>query len=195
MDTSPFKVFKRWYKRAGQDSAGDWFEPNATTLSTATKSGHVSARTVLLKHFDDTRFVFFTNYNSVKGKALYENPHAALLFFWPHRGEQIRIEGFVKKVASKESDAYFNSRPFESRVGAWASAQSSTLVSRADFLKNYKNLLDHYQTHDLTRPPYWGGFELLPKHFEFFSAEQFRLHNRVSYTKKVGVWIKEILSP
>jgi pyridoxamine 5'-phosphate oxidase len=190
-DADPFKQFGRWWDEA---LAADVPEANAMTLATADSSGKPSARTVLLKGFDTSGFVFFTNYESRKGEELGANPLAALLFFWRELERQVRIEGSVERVAGDESDAYFRSRPLASRVGAWASPQSKVISGRAWLMAKAAEMgLRHGASP--ARPPYWGGYRVIPVSFEFWQGRPSRLHDRLRYTREGSAWTFVRLAP
>ncbi len=187
----PFKQFEKWF----QDVLNSGFlEPNAMTLATASKSGKPSARVVLLKGIHDSGFVFYTNYKSKKGKDIEENPYGCLLFFWDKLERQIRIEGKIEKVSQKESEEYFNTRPYKSRVGAWASKQSSVIESRSVIVKEFLKYMMKFKTH-VPLPDVWGGYRLLPDTFEFWQGRPNRLHDRVRYSKVKSGWKIERLAP
>lgn len=184
--------FSTWWNEA---VASEITEVNAMTLATATKDGVPSARIVLLKDFDKKGFVFFTNYNSHKGKELAENPKAALIFFWKELERQVRIEGDVEKIPAAESDAYFNSRPAGSRIGAWASPQSQVIHDRDILVKNVEKF--HAEFKDgIPRPPHWGGYIVKPRLIEFWQGRSNRLHDRIQYTLQDDkAWRIERLAP
>lgn len=188
----PIEQFSRWWNDAVRSEI---LEVNAMTLATATKDGRPSARIVLLKGFDEKGFVFFTNYNSHKGSELAENPYAALTFFWKEIERQVRIEGVVEKTDAAESDAYFFSRPEGSRIGAWASPQSSIIKSRAVLEENVAKYAGEFKN-SIPRPPHWGGYRVMPLRIEFWQGRSSRLHDRISYTKTdKGSWKAERLAP
>jgi len=187
-----FEQFTVWWNEALQS---DIYEVNAMTLATADKDGHPAARIVLLKGYDKNGFVFFTNYESNKGNSLAENPNACLLFFWKELERQIKIEGVVEKVSEAESDAYFNSRPEGSRIGAWTSPQSKVIAGR-DFLEErYLEITSQYKDKAISRPPYWGGYVVKPGKIEFWQGRPSRLHDRILYTKNESGWKIERLAP
>jgi pyridoxamine 5'-phosphate oxidase len=191
----PLEQFRVWFAQAPSPDAGAHFEPNAMTLATADDTGAVSARIVLLKGFDRRGFVFFSNYHSRKGVQLSHNATAALLFYWPHRQQQIRIEGSVQRLAEQESDGYFASRPRISQLGAWASPQSSPIASRAFLEQRVEQFQQRYNDTAVPRPDHWGGYLLGPVRMEFWQAQQFRLHDRFCYTLNGAVWTLERLAP
>ncbi len=166
------------------------------TLATATKDCTPSARTVLLKEFDKRGFVFFTNGNSRKGRALKENPYAALVFYWTGKEErQVRIEGSVKKVSRAESLRYFRSRPRESQLGAWASQQSRVLKSREELEARVASLATQYAGRPVPLPPYWGGYRLSPVRFQFLQTRENRLHDLFLYERTGRKWKRSRLFP
>jgi pyridoxamine 5'-phosphate oxidase len=189
----PLDQFQKWFDAA---VAARIPEPNATTLATASRDGRPSARIVLLKRFSKAGFDFFTNYDSRKGQDLAANPWAALVFFWPDLERQVRVEGHVEKLTPEESDAYFNSRPLESRLGAWASQQDQVISSRDVLDRRFQTLLAHYVDHSVPRPPYWGGYRLVPLTVEFWQGGPHRLHDRLLYRhSSETAWTIERLSP
>lgn len=193
LESDPFKQFQKWF---GEAAAAQPVEPNAMMLATATKDGIPSARMVLLKGFDDLGFVFFTNYESQKGRELEENPQAALVFYWPELERQARVTGQVSRVTREESEAYFQSRPVGSRLGAWASHQSQVIPNREVLEKRLEALTNDYQARDVPLPPYWGGYRLAPRAIEFWQGRPNRLHDRLRYTRQGdGRWLIERLSP
>jgi pyridoxamine 5'-phosphate oxidase len=188
---NPFEQFTKWYNEMLK--AG-FVESGAMTLATASKTGKPSARIVLLKSFDKNGFVFFTNYKSRKGKELITNPNASLLFYWDKLYRQVRIEGKVTVISREETRTYFETRPFKSRIGAWASNQSSIIESREILTKNFSKYLSEFGN-DVPVPPYWGGFRLVPDLFEFWQAMPDRLHDRIVYKKQKSGWKTVRLSP
>jgi pyridoxamine 5'-phosphate oxidase len=189
----PFLQFNIWWSEA---VAAKIDEVNAMTLATASGEGVPAARTVLLKAFDESGFVFFSNYDSNKGKQLNENPMACLVFFWKELERQIRITGTVSKTSGKESDDYFNSRPQGSRVGAWASPQSHIIASREWLEENEKEFRKKFNNEELSRPENWGGYRVMPSVIEFWQGRTNRLHDRIQYTlQDNGKWIIERLAP
>lgn len=183
-DPNPFEQFRIWF----EDAIGSKIlDPNAFALSTSTIDGKPSSRMLLLKSFDENGFVFFTNYDSRKGQELASNPFASLLFYWDINERQIRIEGKIVKISAEESDAYFQTRPYTSRLGAWASKQSSQLKSRYSLIKDVVKLTAKY-TKTVPLPPYWGGYRMIPDRFEFWQGRPSRLHDRILYTKENENW-------
>lgn len=170
-------------------------EPNAMTLATTTRSGRPSARMVLLKGIDERGFLFFTNYESRKGRELAANPHAALVFYWREVNRQVRITGRVSKLPVAESDAYFATRPLGSRLAALASWQSSVIRSRAVLEARYRELAARYPNDGPPRPINWGGYCVHPDEIEFWQQGPNRLHDRLRYRKSRGAWVLERLSP
>src|SRR5687768_9333651 len=164
-------------------------------LATSSPDARPSARVVLLKSFDHNGFVFFTNYDSRKSSELKQNPFAALLFWWPTSDKQIRIEGKVVFVTEKESDDYFATRPRGKQIGAWASNQSQVIEGRDTLNERVAELEQQYQGKEVPRPPYWGGFRLVPNQFEFWLGQPDRLHDRIRYQRERGRWTIERLSP
>ena len=168
--------------------------PETMTLATATRSGRPSVRTLLLREFDDSGFVFYTDYSGRKGRELAENPQAALVFYWPRTGRQVRVEGRVSKVSSKESDIYFSSRARDSQLSAWASQQSRVVRDRRFLEERVKRFGEKYPGR-IPRPPNWGGYRLRPSVFEFWKERPGRLHDRLRYRRSKGRWIIQRLAP
>lgn len=188
----PFIQFEHWWNEAVTSEID---EVNAMTLATATKTGVPSARIVLLKGYDAQGFVFFTNYHSHKGQELEENPQAALVFFWKELERQIRIEGAVEKISTKESDDYFYSRPEGSRIGAWASPQSSVIPDRNVIEANVVKYTHEFSGQTIPRPEHWGGYRVKPTVIEFWQGRSSRLHDRFKYSKTADGWKVERLAP
>ncbi len=188
----PVKQFGKWYLEASDSNITD---PNAMTIATATSNGLPSARIVLLKEYSHAGFMFYTNYLSRKGRHLEENPYAALLFFWPELERQIRIEGMVEKVLPAVSEKYFNSRPRESQLGAWASQQSHLIENRKYLEQKYNEYKLRFIDNQIPRPEHWGGYLLKPSLFEFWQGRTSRLHDRIEYTFESGSWQIARLAP
>ncbi|WP_428507931.1 pyridoxamine 5'-phosphate oxidase [Roseateles sp.] len=188
----PLSQFKQWLEHA---LASEVPEPNAMTVATVGADGRPSTRIVLIKSYDDRGIVWFTNYESRKGQELAAHPFAALQFHWVELERVVRIEGRVEKVSEQESDAYFHSRPLDSRLGAWASPQSQVISSRGVLVANAaKAAVQHGLKPD--RPPHWGGYRLMPERWEFWQGRKSRLHDRLSYRLQAdGQWLKERLAP
>jgi len=192
MPTDPFQLFDEWFAEA---RAGEINDPEAMALATATPDGRPSVRMVLLKGHGPDGFVFYTNQRSRKGEELAANPHAALLFHWKSLRRQVRIEGPVSIVSCEEADAYFASRSRDSQLGAWASNQSWSLPSRAEFEKKYEDMRTKFEGMEIPRPPHWGGFRVAPESFEFWTDRPHRLHERRVFTRDGDGWREGLLYP
>jgi pyridoxamine 5'-phosphate oxidase len=189
----PLEQFGRWL---GEAQSAGLLEPEAMTLATATPDGRPSARMVLLRGWDERGFVFYTNYHSRKARQLEANPRAALVFYWVELDRQVRLEGRVERVSAAESDAYFRSRPRDSRLSAWASPQSEVITSREFLEERMRLLAAQYLGQEVPRPPHWGGFRLLPDRIEFWQGRPNRLHDRFCYRRlDTGQWQLERLAP
>ena len=188
----PFRQFEKWFQEA---EASKLVEPNAMILATAGRDGRPSARTMLLKGVDGRGFVFFTNYESRKGRELDANPHATLVFPWFAFERQVIVEGTVTRVAREESEAYFHSRPLASQIGAWASAQSSILAGRKALEEAFKETEKKYSGQTVPLPPHWGGWRLAPETVEFWQGRRSRLHDRLRYRRAKDGWTVERLAP
>jgi len=188
----PFRQFEKWFQEA---EAAKVCEPNAMTLATATRDGRPSARTVLLKGVDGRGFVFYSNYESRKGRELDGNPHATAVFPWLVLERQVIVEGTVTKVAREESEAYFHARPQASQLGAWASPQSSIISGRAVLEEAMKALERKYAGQMVPVPPHWGGWRLAPETVEFWQGRRSRLHDRLRYRRAKDGWTVERLAP
>jgi pyridoxamine 5'-phosphate oxidase len=191
VDRDPLKQFGRWLAQA---IAAKVPEPTAMTLATVDSRGRPAARIVLLKEAGAGGFVFYTNYESRKGREMACHPHAALTFMWKELERQVRIEGTVEKVGAQESDAYFATRPLGSRIGAWASPQSEVLQSR-DWLEKRWAALAKEHGDNPPRPPHWGGYRVAPEFIEFWQGRQSRLHDRIAYTREDNTWRIQRLAP
>lgn len=189
----PIQQFSLWF---GEALKSELLDTNAMTLATASREGGPSARIVLLKGFDEAGFVFFTNYESAKARDLDNNPRACLLLFWAALERQVRVTGRVSKTSAHESETYFQSRPFESQIGAWASAQSRTLHDRAALEARYAELAAKYAGGPVPLPPFWGGYRVAPETIEFWQGRKSRLHDRLLYTRQPnGPWSRSRLAP
>ncbi len=170
-------------------------EVNAMTLATASLNGVPSARIVLLKGYDNLGFTFFSNYNSHKAKEIADNPFVSLVFFWKELERQVRVEGTIEKISEEDSDIYFQSRPYGSRIGAWASPQSQVIPARELLENNYQELNEQYNNGDVPKPPHWGGYIVKPVLIEFWQGRTSRLHDRLQYTLLNNSWKIERLAP
>ena len=189
---NPIDQFRVWFEAALGAGVP---EPNAMHISTVTADGRPNGRIVLIKDVSDAGFVFYTNYESRKGRELTERPFAALTFFYPELERQIRIEGRVEKVSGDESDSYFNSRPRGSQIGAWVSNQSTAVESRDVLESRQRELESRFNDQPVPRPPHWGGFRVVPDTLEFWQGRPSRLHDRIRYRKEGQHWLIDRLSP
>ena len=190
---NPLELFKIWISEAEKKEIND---PNALSLATVDKNNEPHSRIVLLKEFSEKGFVFYTNLNSPKSDDIKKNPKAEMCFHWKSLKRQIRIFGKINQIDDKEADIYFDSRPYESRIGAWASDQSKVLNKREDFLKKIEELKKKYKDkNNVPRPKHWSGFCLAPLSFEFWLGEEHRIHERLKYNKVSNNWKREILYP
>jgi pyridoxamine 5'-phosphate oxidase len=193
MEANPMIQFAKWFQQALDANLA---EPNAMTLATADKQGRPSARIVLLKGADERGFVFFTNYESRKGRELAENANAALVLYWPELERQVCIAGTASRISRAESEKYFASRPRGSRLAAWVSSQSEPISSRGILERKLEEVSAKHQDEQVPAPPYWGGFCLAPTRMEFWQGRPDRLHDRFEYLKQQdGRWLLERLSP
>jgi pyridoxamine 5'-phosphate oxidase len=193
VDADPIKQFEIWWSQVLQSGIE---EPNVMTLATSTPSGKPSARIVLLKAIKNKGFIFFSNYHSRKGKQIEDNPFVSLVFFWKELERQVRIEGEIKKISEQESDEYFSKRPLESRIGAWSSPQSEVIKSRDVLEKSVSDYTNRFNSQNIPRPPYWGGYIVHPTLIEFWQGRPGRLHDRLQYTiSKKTAWKIERLAP
>ena len=189
----PFKLFNIWMSEAEKKEIND---PNALSLATTNKNGEPSVRVVLLKGLSQEGFVFYTNLDSPKSDDLKKNPKASICFHWKSLQRQVRISGIVSQVNEKEADEYFNSRPYESRIAAWASDQSKVMNKREEFLKKIDEFKKKYKDKkNLPRPIHWSGWCLNPLSIEFWLGDKYRIHERLKYNKISNNWKKEMLYP
>ncbi|MBF0803686.1 MULTISPECIES: pyridoxamine 5'-phosphate oxidase [unclassified Neisseria] len=188
---NPIAQFDRWLNEAIRAKVN---EPTAMNVATVNSDGRPEGRQVLLKETNPHGFVFFTNYKSRKGRALAAVPFAALTFFWPELERQVRVEGRVEKLDEAASDEYFESRPYTSRIGAWASEQSEVISGKAALVARAAAVGLQHPLH-VPRPPHWGGYIVLPDRVEFWQGRPSRLHDRIQYRLQNGIWHKERLSP
>ena len=192
-EDNPLELFKYWFKEAEKSEIND---PNAVALSTISKKGYPTTRMVLLKDFDNKGFVFYTNLSSDKSKAIINSPKISLCFHWKSLLRQVRILGLATKVSDKEADEYFNSRSYGSKIGAWASNQSSLLKKRESLFELFKNYKKKFPDQDkVPRPSFWSGWRLKPIEIEFWVNGEDRLHERLKYTKIKEGWKKILLNP
>ncbi|WP_293741953.1 pyridoxamine 5'-phosphate oxidase [uncultured Pedobacter sp.] len=192
VDPDPIVQFQNWFKHAVDAQI---YEPNVMTLATADKAGRPDARIVLLKGVDKDGFRFFTNYLSAKGKALKRNPYAALVFFWPDLERQVRIEGTVEKLDKETSEAYFNTRPIASQIGAVVSPQSQIIPNRAFLEEKVEELKAKSTEKGIVKPAHWGGYIVKPTRIEFWQGRRSRLHDRINFELVKGSWTKTRLAP
>ncbi len=188
----PLAFFAKWFTEA---QAAEVPEVNAMTLATTDSNGRPHARIVLLKGIDDQGFLFFTNYQSSKGRELQANPYASLVFFWQELERQVRVEGAVERLSDLESSQYFHSRPEGSKLGAWASPQSQPIPSRRILDNNYRLYSEKFANTDIPRPPHWGGYRVVPERVEFWQGRSNRLHDRIVFLAGPDGWQKQRLAP
>ena len=188
---NPLKQFERWLNEAIQSEVP---EPNAMTVATVASNMRPSTRVVLIKGYDERGIVWYTNYDSRKGKELAGNPFAALQFHWVELERVVRIEGRMEKISDAESDAYFHSRPLDSRIGAWASPQSQVIDGRGVLVTNAAKYAAQFMLNP-PRPPHWGGYRLVPDEWQFWQGRRSRLHDRLRYRLNEGNWLRERLAP
>ncbi|MGC8841204.1 MAG: pyridoxamine 5'-phosphate oxidase [Candidatus Sumerlaeaceae bacterium] len=189
---NPIEKFRELFEKAAKNEA---YDHTACCLATVDHQGRPTNRMVLLKGFDERGFVFYTNRLSPKGQHLAKNPYAALCFYWPSIGDQVRIEGHVEQTSDEESDAYFATRPRGSQLGAWASHQSQPLPSRVELISRYMQYKVRFMGRSVPRPPFWGGYRINPERIEFWHNGLFRLHDRFLYTRCDDGWSVVRLSP
>ena len=192
-EQNPIVLFKKWFEVAKKTEIND---PNALSLATSSSNGIPSVRMVLLKGLTEKGFVFYTNFNSKKGSDLKTNPKASMCFHWKSLRRQIRISGKTVVVDNKEADEYYNSRAYDSRIGAWASSQSQTMNNRNEFINKIKEFEKKYPDQkNVPRPPHWSGWRVEPDTIEFWLEIKNRIHERLNYRKENGKWLREILYP
>mgnify|MGYP001498145453 CR=1 FL=1 len=192
-EANPIDLFKKWFAAAEKSEIND---PNALSVATSSKEGIPSVRMVLLKGLSQKGFVFYTNFNSKKGKDLKENPQTSMCFHWKSLRRQIRISGKAVKIEDTEADQYYNSRAYGSRIGAWASSQSQVMKNRNEFLEKIKEYEKKYPDQNkVPRPPHWSGWRVEPNSIEFWLEIKNRIHERLNYKKINGKWLREILYP
>lgn len=188
---NPIEMLDAWLKIALEESE----DANAMTLTTVNAKGEPSSRVVLIRKLDERGIVFYTNYESKKGTDLAENPNVAVNFFWPWLERQVRVQGSVVKLSAEESDAYFDTRPRESQLGAWASAQSDTMTTRDELEKALLVITEKFANKQVPRPPFWGGYLITPAYFEFWQGRANRLHDRIAYSRADNKWQFKRLFP
>jgi pyridoxamine 5'-phosphate oxidase len=192
INRNPYEQLFSWLKDAVN---GKIQEPSAMVLSTIDQDGNPDSRIVLLKELKAEGLVFFTNYHSKKGKQLSENQNVAVLFFWSEFERQVRIKGKVQKIPAEDSETYFQTRPVDSQLGAWASPQSSRIESRHILADNFAHYQRYFQENEIKKPPHWGGYLICPEYFEFWQGRSNRLHDRIEFKKSGTAWIINRLAP
>jgi pyridoxamine 5'-phosphate oxidase len=189
---NPIDFFRKWFHEATEAEVA---EVNAMVLATVDEHNRPHARVVLLKGLEENGFVFFTNYDSAKGKELDKNPHAALVFYWQELERQVRIEGTVHRLPEAESDLYFITRPEGSRIGAWSSPQSQVIEDRAFLEENFNQFQSKFTGREIPRPPHWGGYSIVPTRIEFWQGRSNRMHDRICFTFFHDQWKRSRLAP
>ena len=192
VDKDPFQQLTLWLNDAIEDRQPD---PNAMILSTIDLKGNPDSRVVLLKELTPEGLVFFTNYDSKKGQQITVNQHVSVVFIWAALERQIRVKGKAEKIKEEDSELYFKSRPLESQLGAWASPQSQIIESRQVLSDNYKHYEQFFESHEIKKPPHWGGFLIRPEYFEFWQGRSNRLHDRIEFCLSDQAWVIHRLAP
>ena len=193
--SDPLQQFRRWFDQAKQSDLPEWVEVNAMTLATSDSQGRVTSRIVLLKGIENARFVFFSNYLSVKGQQIRENPHVCLTFFWPHVERQVVITGAAAPISRDRTEQYFHSRPRDSQLGAWTSQQSAVIDDRSVLERRFEELGRQHNGLTIPVPDHLGGYEVTPDQMEFWQGRPSRLHDRIRYRRQESDWRIERLSP
>jgi len=191
MSVKPLNIFQTWFTQAQQFET----EPERMTLATVGEEGMPNARTVLLKQVDERGLVFYTNLRSQKAKELSQNPQGALMFYWPNQQRQVRIQGRVERVSDEEADAYFQTRPRGSQIGAWASSQSQIMANYQQLLDNVSSYTAQFEGQMVPRPPFWSGYRVIPCKIEFWEGGEYRLHKRTQYSLEGHTWKETLLFP
>ncbi len=192
INENPFILFDKWFVEAKKNEIND---PNAMNLATVGRDLKPTSRMVLLKSYNSSGFVFYTNLNSRKGTMINENANVVLNFHWKSLSRQVRIEGVAKQVSNNKADEYFKTRPIDSRIGAWASNQSSELGNREKLISNFKNYKKKFMDNNIPRPNYWSGYNVIPRIIEFWQEMPFRLHDRIEFTNIDNKWVGKKLFP
>ena len=192
INENPFILFDKWFLEAKKNEIND---PNAMNLATVGRDLKPTSRMVLLKSYNSSGFVFYTNLNSRKGTMINENANVVLNFHWKSLSRQVRIEGVAKQVSNNKADEYFKTRPLDSRIGAWASNQSSELENREKLISNFKNYKKKFADNNIPRPNYWSGYNVIPRIIEFWQEMPFRLHDRIEFTNIDNKWVGKKLFP
>ncbi len=192
VNNDPIQQLSLWLKDAIADQKPD---PTAMVLSTIDQAGHPESRVVLLKELTPEGLIFFTNYNSKKGRQIINNQYVSVVFFWAEQERQVRIKGKAEKISDEDSVSYFKSRPLESQLGAWASPQSELIESRQILNDNYAHFQQFFEINEIKKPPHWGGFLIRPEYFEFWQGRSNRLHDRIEYCREDQNWVIHRLAP